>query len=115
MQVASNELSLISLKITFFLQTIAIQREDTDNTINLKMFMNQSTHSAWQVSFDFQNDNLLHERQIKMIKTEKKYYLFQDASVAKTFETFRALGLRHLVVVDKKNRVKGVITRKDFL
>lgn len=39
----------------------------------------------------------------------------QDATVPKIFETFRALGLRHLVIVDKENHVKGIITRKDFL
>lgn len=39
----------------------------------------------------------------------------ENASVAKIFEIFRALGLRHLVVVDRKNDVRGVITRKDFL
>lgn len=50
------------------------------------MFMNRSVHSA-----------------------------MESASVSKIFEIFRALGLRHLVVVDKKNDVRGVITRKDFL
>lgn len=39
----------------------------------------------------------------------------ENASVAKIFEIFRALGLRHLVVVDRQNDVRGVITRKDFL
>ncbi|XP_005191002.3 H(+)/Cl(-) exchange transporter 7 [Musca domestica] len=36
-------------------------------------------------------------------------------SVQKIFNKFRALGLRHLIVVDKENRVSGIITRKDFL
>lgn len=36
-------------------------------------------------------------------------------SVSKIFQTFRALGLRHMVVVDHENRVKGIITRKDFI
>ncbi|KAM7345339.1 chloride channel protein 7 [Cochliomyia hominivorax] len=36
-------------------------------------------------------------------------------SVPKIFNKFRALGLRHLIVVNGENRVCGIITRKDFL
>ncbi|XP_013097267.2 H(+)/Cl(-) exchange transporter 7 [Stomoxys calcitrans] len=36
-------------------------------------------------------------------------------SVQKIFNKFRALGLRHLIVVNRENRVAGIITRKDFL
>lgn len=68
------------------IQNIPVSDKERNYTINSKMFMNRSAHSAWQ-----------------------------DAAVPKIFETFRALGLRHLVVVDKENKVKGIITRKDFL
>lgn len=33
----------------------------------------------------------------------------------KIFQLFRALGLRHIVVVNDENDVTGIITRKDFL
>jgi CBS-domain-containing membrane protein len=36
-------------------------------------------------------------------------------SVERVYLLFRNLGLRHLVVVDEFNRVKGIITRKDLL
>ncbi|XP_037948241.1 H(+)/Cl(-) exchange transporter 7 [Teleopsis dalmanni] len=36
-------------------------------------------------------------------------------SVPKIFNKFRALGLRHMIVIDRENRVSGIITRKDFL
>lgn len=100
MSIFHNENSLPS-------QSIEVEKENQGYTINLKMFMNRSTHSAWQVSDEFDRTHCSNGwNQIN---------IFQDASVAKTFETFRALGLRHLVVVDKKNKVKGIITRKDFL
>ncbi|XP_055530683.1 H(+)/Cl(-) exchange transporter 7 isoform X2 [Wyeomyia smithii] len=38
-----------------------------------------------------------------------------ETSVPRLFQRFRALGLRHLVVVTLENRVRGIITRKDFL
>lgn len=36
-------------------------------------------------------------------------------SVERVFQSFRALGLRHIVVVDLDNHVQGIITRKDFI
>ncbi|KAL9915534.1 chloride channel protein 7 [Glossina fuscipes fuscipes] len=39
----------------------------------------------------------------------------EHESVPKIFNKFRALGLRHLVVTDRENRIVGIITRKDFL
>ena len=36
------------------------------------------------------------------------------ASIQRTYRVFRTLGLRHLVVVDAGNKVRGIITRKDL-
>ena len=36
-------------------------------------------------------------------------------SLERAYALFRALGARHLTVVDAHNRVKGVVTRKDLL
>ena len=36
-------------------------------------------------------------------------------SLLRTYVLFRALGLRHLIVVDEKNYVKGILTRKDLM
>ena len=36
-------------------------------------------------------------------------------SVERVYILFRSMGLRHLVVVDELNRVKGIVTRKDLL
>ena len=36
-------------------------------------------------------------------------------SLHRTYNIFRSLGLRHLVVVDDNNKVAGIITRKDLM
>ena len=36
-------------------------------------------------------------------------------SLERAYILFRSMGLRHLVVVDERNRVRGIVTRKDLL
>ena len=43
------------------------------------------------------------------------YTVQEDMSLAKVYQLFRGLGLRHLCVVPKPVGVLGVITRKDLL
>ena len=52
----------------------------------------------------------------------QKPYINQSAlsisetfSLQRTYIIFRTLGLRHLTVVDSRNIVKGIITRKDLM
>uniref|UniRef100_A0A7N9ANL0 Chloride channel protein n=1 Tax=Mastacembelus armatus TaxID=205130 RepID=A0A7N9ANL0_9TELE len=58
------------------------------------------------------------ERECMMDLTEfmnaTPYTVPQDTSLPRVFKLFRALGLRHLVVVDDENRVIGLVTRKDL-
>uniref|UniRef100_A0A3Q2XN72 Chloride channel protein n=1 Tax=Hippocampus comes TaxID=109280 RepID=A0A3Q2XN72_HIPCM len=42
------------------------------------------------------------------------YTVPQETSLPRVFKLVRALGLRHLVVVDDENRVVGLVTRKDL-
>lgn len=43
------------------------------------------------------------------------YTVNEAASVPRTYRLFRLLGMRHLLVVDRKNCLVGVITRHDLL
>lgn len=65
---------------------IEIKDSKSDYTINSEMFMNPSPYTVPEIS-----------------------------SVPRTFQMFRCLALRHLIVVDSNNRVSGLITRKDFV
>lgn len=42
------------------------------------------------------------------------YTVNENSSLSRTFKLFRALGLRHIVVVDENNEVVGMVTRKDI-
>ncbi|CAN9505211.1 unnamed protein product [Ophioblennius macclurei] len=51
---------------------------------------------------------------LKEFMNPTPYTVPQDTSLPRVFKLFRALGLRHLVVVDDENRVIGLVTRKDL-
>ena len=42
------------------------------------------------------------------------YTLSEQATVQRTYRMFRTLGLRHLIVVDRNNRLKGIVTRANL-
>eukprot|EP00112_Aurelia_sp_Birch-Aquarium-sp1_P015614 Seg3478.1 transcript_id=Seg3478.1/GoldUCD/mRNA.D3Y31 product="Chloride channel 7 alpha subunit" protein_id=Seg3478.1/GoldUCD/D3Y31 len=42
------------------------------------------------------------------------YTVMENSSLNRGFKLFRALGLRHLVVIDDSNQVVGIVTRKDL-
>lgn len=45
--------AIINSVLISYRQTVEVENENHPHTINLKMFMNRSTHSAWQVRLDF--------------------------------------------------------------
>ncbi|XP_028406766.1 H(+)/Cl(-) exchange transporter 7-like [Dendronephthya gigantea] len=42
------------------------------------------------------------------------YTVHEESSISRVFHLFRAIGLRHLIVVDHHNQVVGIVTRKDL-
>ncbi|XP_066131451.1 H(+)/Cl(-) exchange transporter 7 isoform X2 [Saccopteryx bilineata] len=67
------------------IQSIHVSQDERECTMDLSEFMNPSP-----------------------------YTVPQEASLPRVFKLFRALGLRHLVVVDNHNQVVGLVTRKDL-
>jgi predicted transcriptional regulator len=43
------------------------------------------------------------------------YVVTENFRLKRAFELFRAMGLRHLFVVDSENKLKGLLTRKDLI
>lgn len=46
---------------------------------------------------------------------ESLYMVQETFSIGRAYALFVSTGLRHMVVVDEVNRVRGIITRKDLL
>ncbi|KAG2469526.1 CLCC protein, partial [Polypterus senegalus] len=70
----------------------------------------------------FESEDLKSDVYINQLSYEEEPYINQSAttvhngfSLHRTYRIFRKLGLRHLTVVDKKNQVVGIITRKDLM
>ncbi|XP_041045208.1 chloride channel protein C-like [Carcharodon carcharias] len=88
-QMDYNEVSvklLNSTKLNLLLNKYRTDNRYEDHYVNLKPYINQS---AMTVHANF--------------------------SLQRTYIIFRTLGLRHLTVVDLRNRVLGIITRKDLM
>ncbi|KAH8415913.1 hypothetical protein KR222_003522, partial [Zaprionus bogoriensis] len=77
-------------------------------TVDLSMFMNPSPVRVNTVSWPIYIYILL-------ILYSYISVSLQHDSVPKIFNIFRALGLRHLLVISNENRIAGIITRRDFI
>lgn len=51
---------------------------------------------------------------LRAIMNPTPYTVLYSASFPRIYKLFRSLGLRHLVVIDDRNQVVGMITRKDL-
>lgn len=45
---------------------------------------------------------------------ESPFSVIESFSIQRAYTVFRSMGLRHLPVVDKCNKVVGILTRKDL-
>jgi len=51
---------------------------------------------------------------LRSVMNPTPYNVLYSASFPRIYQLFRSLGLRHLVVIDDRNQVVGMITRKDL-
>lgn len=85
--------------------------------ISIEMFRNE--YPRFPSIKDISNSNdksaLKCTINLELFMSPSPYAVNQLTSVPRIFMLFRALGLRHLTVIDADNHVAGIITRKDFL
>lgn len=63
---------------------------------------------------DIEDCYLNYELDLRPYMNLAPYSLTEDSNLPRVFRLFRGLGLRHLVIVDKRNNVVGIVTRVDL-
>lgn len=104
---------IVILKRSFFEET----KRFWEQKISIEAFRDEYPRFPCIDDIKLSNDKLAHKYTINMeiFMNPSPYKVNQATSVPRIFMLFRALGLRHLVVVDDDNHVTGIISRKDFL
>lgn len=104
---------IVILKRGFFEETKYIW----ESMISIESFRNEYPRYPSIKDIPISKDLDAHKYTINMevCMNKSPYSVPELTSVPRAFMLFRAVGLRHLIVVDADNHVKGIITRKDFL
>lgn len=104
---------ILIIKRSYYEETKRFWEDD----VSIEAFRNEYPRYPNLEDIHIHEDKTLKNYHInmKIFMDPSPYSVLQNTSVPKVFKLFRALGLRHLVIVNKKNRVKGILTRKDFI
>lgn len=104
---------IVILKRSLFEET----KRFWEQNVSIETFRNEYPRFPNIDDIKINNDKLAHKYTINMeiFMNPSPYKVTQLTSVSRIFMLFRALGLRHLVIIDDDNLVTGIITRKDFL
>ncbi|KAL7051504.1 hypothetical protein ACKWTF_004484 [Chironomus riparius] len=104
---------IVILKRSFFEET----KRFWEQKISIEAFRDEYPRFPSIDDIKLSNDKLAYKYTINMeiFMNPSPYKVHQATSVPRIFMLFRALGLRHLVVVNDDNHVTGIISRKDFL
>uniref|UniRef100_A0A2M4A177 Chloride channel protein n=1 Tax=Anopheles triannulatus TaxID=58253 RepID=A0A2M4A177_9DIPT len=88
-----------------------------ESTVNIEAFRDEYPRYPAVGDLHVSEDKLSGHFTVNMsiFMNPSPYSVEEGTSVPRLFQLFRALGLRHLIVVSSENRVRGIITRKDFL
>ncbi|CRL03045.1 CLUMA_CG016418, isoform A [Clunio marinus] len=104
---------IVILKRSFFEET----RSYWEQNVSIEAFRNEYPRYPSIRDIAICRDKGLKNLTInfELFMNKSPYDVNELTSVPRAFMLFRALGLRHLVIVDADNHVTGIITRKDFL
>lgn len=103
---------IVLLKEKIFNETA----ENTLDILNLRIFRNAYPRypSIETVIPEITDLERTYTIDLRPIMNPSAYSVSHTASLLRIFRLFRALGLRHLVVVNDRNEVIGIVTRKDL-
>lgn len=92
------------------------ENERSYEKLNLEAFQKSypSYPSLEQVIGNLDSESYNYHVDLRSIMNPTPYIVHHSASFPRIFQIFRSLGLRHLVVIDDRNEVVGMITRKDL-
>ncbi|CAH3018540.1 unnamed protein product [Porites evermanni] len=105
-----------------FRENLSLYQEESDiNRLDYKQ-MDQGYHKDHAARLNTQLDLYAENPRYQNLFINLSPYVNHSAptvqdtfSLHRTYIIFRTLGLRHLTVVDERNRVRGIITRKDLM
>uniref|UniRef100_A0A336KZX9 Chloride channel protein n=1 Tax=Culicoides sonorensis TaxID=179676 RepID=A0A336KZX9_CULSO len=104
---------ILIIKRSYYEETKAFWKDN----VSIEVFRNEYPRYPELKDINIHEDKALHNYHInmKMFMNPSPYSVHERTSVPRVFQIFRALGLRHLLVVNNDNHVKGIITRKDLI
>lgn len=82
--------------------------------INIKMFRNEYPRYPTIKQVHLTEEEKTYTINLRPYMNPSPYTVQHVASLPRVFRLFRALGLRHLTVIDDCNEVVGIVTRKDL-
>lgn len=87
---------------------------DDVKNINIKMFRNKYPRYPTIQQVQLTEEEKTYTIDLRPYMNPSPYTVQHVASLPRVFRLFRALGLRHLTVIDDCNEVVGIVTRKDL-
>ncbi|KZC11809.1 H(+)/Cl(-) exchange transporter 7 [Dufourea novaeangliae] len=84
-----------------------------DKTLSIKMFRKEYPRYPTIEQVTITDEEKTYAIDLRPIMNPSPYTLQHSATLPRTFRLFRALGLRHLPILNDTNEVIGIITRKD--
>ncbi|KAK6643015.1 hypothetical protein RUM43_004518 [Polyplax serrata] len=82
--------------------------------VDLRIFRNAYPRYKGLDKLNFTEEEMNYHIDLRPIMNPSSYTVLHSASLPKVFRLFRTLGLRHLPVVSDRNKVIGMVTRKDL-
>lgn len=109
---------ILRWQLIILLREKVFNRQDETWTQNLSSKTFRDAYPRYPLISEVVNKVTNEEREytidLRPIMNPSAYTISHTASLNRIFRLFRALGLRHLIVLNDRNEVIGIVTRKDL-